>query len=123
MTDVQKLKDTIKVCMLDQYGTVVDMQGGLVKVATPFLKEKGWTGNPNSFVTWWRRTHFENSMIDALLHRERKFEPNRRCAKHRRWPSPLKALGSLFASAWALVDGRTVADGERKHLLTGAGRA
>jgi 2-haloacid dehalogenase len=34
------------------------------------LKEKGWTGNPNSFVTWWRRTHFENSMIDALLHKE-----------------------------------------------------
>src|SRR5262249_7877618 len=24
----------------------------------------------NSFVTWWRRTHFENSMIDALLRRE-----------------------------------------------------
>ena len=70
MTDIQQLKDTVKVCMFDQYGTVVDMQGGLVKIATPFLKEKGWTGNPNSFVTWWRRTHFENSMIDALLHRE-----------------------------------------------------
>jgi 2-haloacid dehalogenase len=54
--------------MFDQYGTVVDMQGGLVEIATPFLKRKGWTGNPNSFVTWWRRTHFENSMIDALLH-------------------------------------------------------
>ena len=26
--------------------------------------------SPNSFVTWWRRTHFENSMIDALLHKE-----------------------------------------------------
>ena len=51
--------------MFDQYGTVVDMQGGLVKIATPFLKEKGWTGNQNSFVTWWRRTHFENSMIDV----------------------------------------------------------
>jgi 2-haloacid dehalogenase len=70
MTDIQKLKDTVKVCMFDQYGTVVDMQGGLVKIATPFLKKKGWMGNPNSFVTWWRRTHFENSMIDALLHRE-----------------------------------------------------
>ena len=64
------IKMEVKVCMFDQYGTVVDMQGGLVKIATPFLKEKGWTGNPNSFVTWWRRTHFENSMIDALLHRE-----------------------------------------------------
>jgi 2-haloacid dehalogenase len=60
----------IKVCMFDQYGTVVDMQGGLTEVATPFLRAKGWTGNPNAFVTWWRRTHFENSMIDALLHKE-----------------------------------------------------
>jgi 2-haloacid dehalogenase len=60
----------IEVCMFDQYGTVVDMQGGLVEVATPFLKSKGWAGSPNSFVTWWRRTHFENSMIDALLGRE-----------------------------------------------------
>jgi 2-haloacid dehalogenase len=56
--------------MFDQYGTVVDMQGGLTKIAAPFLKAKGWAGNPNSFVTWWRRTHFENSMIDALLHKE-----------------------------------------------------
>src|SRR5215475_4613595 len=70
MTDIQELKDTVKACMFDQYGTLVDMQGGLTKIATPFLKQKGWTGNPNSFVTWWRRTHFENSMIDALLHRE-----------------------------------------------------
>ena len=60
----------IKICMFDQYGTVVDMQSGLTEIATPFLKKKGWSGNPSSFVTWWRRTHFENSMIDALLHRE-----------------------------------------------------
>jgi len=66
----ENIKKEVKVCMFDQYGTVVDMQGGLVKIATPFLKKKGWSGNPNSFVTWWRRTHFENSMIDALLHRE-----------------------------------------------------
>ncbi len=59
----------IKICMFDQYGTVVDMQGGLVKVATPWLKAKGSSVDPNSFVTWWRRTHFENSMIDALLHK------------------------------------------------------
>ena len=70
MTDAADLKRTIKVCMFDQYGTVVDMQGGLTAIATPFLKAKGWTGCPNSFVTWWRRTHFENSMIDALLHKE-----------------------------------------------------
>ena len=69
MPEAETLKRTIKVCMFDQYGTVVDMQGGLVAIATPFLKAKGWAGNPNSFVTWWRRTHFENSMIDALLHK------------------------------------------------------
>ena len=66
----ENIKKEVKVCMFDQYGTVVDMQGGLTAIATPFLKDKGWSGNPNSFVTWWRRTHFENSMIDALLHRE-----------------------------------------------------
>lgn len=67
MTDPSLLRTTIKVCMFDQYGTVVDMQSGLVEVATPFLKARNWPGNPNAFVTWWRRTHFENSMIDALL--------------------------------------------------------
>ena len=56
--------------MFDQYGTVVDMQGGLVEAVTPYLKEKGWNGRPDAFVTCWRRTHFENSMIDALLHRQ-----------------------------------------------------
>jgi 2-haloacid dehalogenase len=66
----EQLKSSIKVCMFDQYGTVVDMQTGLVEAATPYLQGKGWTGNPHSFVTWWRRTHYENSMIDALLHKE-----------------------------------------------------
>jgi 2-haloacid dehalogenase len=70
MTAIEDLKSSIKVCMFDQYGTVVDMQGGLTEVAAPYLKAKGWTGSPNAFVTWWRRTHFENSMIDALLHKE-----------------------------------------------------
>jgi len=64
------LKNSIKICMFDQYGTIVDMQTGLTEIAKPFLESKGWKGNPNSFVTWWRRTHFENSMIDALLGRE-----------------------------------------------------
>jgi 2-haloacid dehalogenase len=64
------LKARVKVCMFDQYGTVVDMQGGLAAAAAPYLKAKGWAGDANSFVTWWRRTHFENSMIDALLGRE-----------------------------------------------------
>ena len=70
MASAEDLKSSVKVCMFDQYGTVVDMQKGLVEVATPFLHAKGWQGNPNSFVTWWRRTHYENSMIDALLHKE-----------------------------------------------------
>ena len=70
MANVDQLKRKITVVMFDQYGTVVDMQKGLTEAAAPYLKEKGWTGNPNSFVTWWRRTHFENSMIDALLHKE-----------------------------------------------------
>jgi 2-haloacid dehalogenase len=70
VTNIDQLKKTIKVCMFDQYGTVVDMQSGLTEAATPYLKSKGWEGNPYSFVTWWRRTHFENSMIDALLRKE-----------------------------------------------------
>jgi 2-haloacid dehalogenase len=70
MTPTDDLKSSIKVCMFDQYGTVVDMQTGLLEAARPYLAAKGWKGNPNSFVTWWRRTHFENSMIDALLGRE-----------------------------------------------------
>jgi len=69
MIDVELLKRKIKVCMFDQYGTVVDIQSGLTEIAAPFLKKKGWGGDPNSFVTWWRRTHFENSMIDALIDR------------------------------------------------------
>ncbi len=70
MASTVELRGKIKVCMFDQYGTVVDMQTGLTEVATPFLMRKGWDGNPYKFVTWWRRTHFENSMIDALLHKE-----------------------------------------------------
>ena len=70
MAGFDAIRSGIKLLMFDQYGTVVDMQGGLIEVATPYLKGKGWSGRPDAFVTWWRRTHFENSMIDALLHRE-----------------------------------------------------
>src|SRR5499426_1524299 len=63
------LKREIKALAFDQYGTIVDMQNGLTAAVSPFLKQKGWVGEPNSFVTWWRRTHFENSMIDALCDR------------------------------------------------------
>ena len=44
MSQIERIKDIIKVCMFDQYGTVVDMQGGLIEAATPYLKSKGWTG-------------------------------------------------------------------------------
>jgi len=63
------LKREIKALVFDQYGTIVDMQTGLREAVTPFLKRKGWAGSPDSFVTWWRRTHFESSMIDALVDR------------------------------------------------------
>ena len=63
------MKQEIRALVFDQYGTIVDMQKGLTEAAAPFLKKKGWQGEPDSFVTWWRRTHFENSMIDALCDR------------------------------------------------------
>ena len=69
MESPEILKREIKVLVFDQYGTIVDMQKGLTEAVAPFLKKKGWVGEPNSFVTWWRRTHFENSMIDALCDR------------------------------------------------------
>ncbi len=70
MSVIDDLRVNTRLLMFDQYGTVVDMQAGLIEVATLFLKKKGWSGRPDAFVTWWRRTHFENSMIDALLQRE-----------------------------------------------------
>jgi len=63
------IKREIEALVFDLYGTIVDMQNGLTEAVTPFLAKKGWAGRPNSFVTWWRRTHFENSMIDALCDR------------------------------------------------------
>ena len=65
----ETLKGEVRALVFDQYGTIVDMQKGLTEAVTPFLKDKGWPGKPDSFVTWWRRTHFENSMIDALCDR------------------------------------------------------
>jgi 2-haloacid dehalogenase len=59
----------ITVLTFDQYGTIVDMQTGLTEAVTPFLQAKGWSGDPHRFVTWWRRTHYEDSMIDALCDR------------------------------------------------------
>ena len=63
------LKREIQILTFDQYGTIVDMQTDLAEAVTPFLRDKGWDGAPHRFVTWWRRTHFENSMIDSLCDR------------------------------------------------------
>jgi 2-haloacid dehalogenase len=70
MADTDEIRSECHTLMFDLYGTVVDMQGGLTAAVTPYLRAKGWSGRPDALVTWWRRTHFENSMIDALLHRE-----------------------------------------------------
>ena len=69
MHEADILQREIKALVFDQYGTIVDMQKGLTTAVTPFLQKKKWDGQPHSFVTWWRRTHFENSMIDALCDR------------------------------------------------------
>ncbi len=69
MEDIGVLARETKVLIFDQYGTIVDMQKGLTEAVGDFLKEKGWDDEPHRFVTWWRRTHFENSMIDALCDR------------------------------------------------------
>jgi 2-haloacid dehalogenase len=69
MEDAAILRREIKALVFDQYGTVVDMQTGLTEASAPFLANKGWDGEAHRFVTWWRRTHFENSMIDALCDR------------------------------------------------------
>ena len=69
MENLEVLRREIKALAFDQYGTIVDMQRGLVEAVTPFLQRKGWHGEASRFVTWWRRTHFESSMIDALCDR------------------------------------------------------
>lgn len=69
MTPADILRREVGVLTFDLYGTVVDMQTGLTEAVTPFLERKGWTGEPHRFVTWWRRAHFEDSMIDSLCDR------------------------------------------------------
>ena len=66
MVNPEILKREVKFLLFDLYGTVVDMQKGLTEFVTPFLQRAQWSGSPHRFVTWWRRTHFENSMINAL---------------------------------------------------------
>lgn len=68
-TDIATLTREITVLTFDHYGTLVDMQTGLTEAVTLFLHAKGWSGEPHRFVTWWRRTHYEDSVIDALCDR------------------------------------------------------
>ena len=63
------LKREAKVLLFDQYGTIVDMQAGLTTVVAAFFADRDVDIDPGKFVTWWRRTHFENSMIDSLCAR------------------------------------------------------
>lgn len=60
----------VSTLMFDFYGTVVDMQAGLTEAIAPYLRAKRSSLDPGRVVTWWRRTHFEASMIDALLGRD-----------------------------------------------------
>lgn len=70
MSTAGRIGDEVRTLVFDLYGTLVDMQGGLTRAITPYLIRKNWQGRPDELVTWWRRAHFESSMIDALLHRE-----------------------------------------------------
>jgi len=49
MMHADDVRASIKVCMFDQYGTVVDMQTGLTEAAAPFLAAKGWQGASDPF--------------------------------------------------------------------------
>ncbi|MGI9333668.1 MAG: haloacid dehalogenase type II [Gammaproteobacteria bacterium] len=69
MDQTQRLERKLSTLVFDLYGTIVDMQLGLTEAVGAFLQHKGWDGQAHRFVTWWRRTHFENSMIDALCDR------------------------------------------------------
>lgn len=100
---VSALQHKIKVCMFDQYGTVVDMQSGLTEAVAPYLRSKGWTADPSRFVTWWRRAHFENSMIDALLHRAH---------------MPYRAIGELSLSYTLDRANISYTDDEVKYLVS-----
>ena len=70
MSKIDEICAECHTLMFDLYGTLLDMQTGLTAALTPYLRRKGWNGAADDMVTWWRRTHFEDSMIDALLHRE-----------------------------------------------------
>ena len=44
MKSAERLTNETRVLVFDQYGTIVDMQRGLTEAVTPFLRDKGWSG-------------------------------------------------------------------------------
>jgi hypothetical protein len=46
MTAIEGLKSSVRLCMFDQYGTIVDMQGGLRDFAAGFLGRKAGPAIP-----------------------------------------------------------------------------
>jgi len=46
MAQADNLRASIKICMFDQYGTVVDMQTGLTEAAAPSLRRRGGRAIP-----------------------------------------------------------------------------
>lgn len=51
MTGLALLRREVRALVFDEYGTIVDMQTGLTEAVRPFLRRKGWDGNPHQFVT------------------------------------------------------------------------
>src|SRR6266545_4854411 len=111
MQSAEILKREIRALVFDHYGTIVDMQKGLADAAAPFLKRKRWDGEPDRFVTWWRRTHFENSMIDALC--DRGHTPYREIEQRKPFPDVLPALEQLRSRGYKLA---ILSNGDRDML-------
>ncbi|MBI3045278.1 MAG: hypothetical protein HYY78_20890 [Betaproteobacteria bacterium] len=51
MSALDTIRREVSICMFDLYGTVVDMQGGVTRAVAPYLKAKGWAGDPSRLVT------------------------------------------------------------------------
>src|ERR687887_417249 len=104
MENLEVLRREIKALAFDQYGTIVDMQKGLTEAMTPFLKRKGWDGKPNSFVTWWRRTHYTPDEARGLVSEIEKLKP---------FPDVVPALEQLRSKGYKLA---ILSNGDRDML-------
>lgn len=70
VTSLDEIRAECHTLMFDLYGTLLDMQGGLTRALAAYLGGKRRSESAASILSDWRRLHFEQSMIDALLHRE-----------------------------------------------------